>query len=152
MSDKMKRLALALLFVSLILVLNTYHYLNHDQYEEYLDEEDVIKGVEGTVSIYGTVINKSNDGFTLRIRYESESKILNVLSPEIVDSRDRVEVLGVLEGDEIIPEKIIVYKQWSYYSLYIRSVIGLFLVVYLFFTYWTFDIGGMRFRRRNDNA
>ena len=152
MSDKMKRLLLASIFISLLLILNTYHYSNHELYEAYPNNEDVIDGFEGNVSICGTVINKSPDGFTLRIRYESESKIVNVLSPVNVEGGDSVEVLGLLQRDEIITEKIIVYRQWSYYSVFIRSVIALPIVVYQFFIYLIFYFIGLKFRRRYGNA
>lgn len=65
----MKRLTLAIAIISLLLLLNTYYYLNHKLYEEYPDEEDVIEGFEGMVSIYGTVINKSYDGFYILIAW-----------------------------------------------------------------------------------
>jgi fatty acid desaturase len=63
-----------------------------------------------------------------------------------------VEVLGLLQRDALTPDKIIVYKKWSHYSIYIRSVFALPIVLYLFFTYWRFDLRGMRFQRRLDNA
>jgi len=59
----MKKLALAVIITSFLLLLNTYYYLNHELCEEFPDNEDVIEGFEDIVSIYETVINKSCDGF-----------------------------------------------------------------------------------------
>jgi hypothetical protein len=62
MNDTMKRqVVLASLLISLLLLLSTCHYLNHEQHEEYPGKEEVIKGFEGKVSIDGEVINKSSD-------------------------------------------------------------------------------------------
>ena len=149
-SGKMKRLILAIGIISLLLLLNTYHYLNHELYEEFPDEEDVIEGFEGVVSIYGTVINKSYDGFYILIEHGPKSKIVKVLSNLDVEEGDRVEVLGLLQSNAITPEKIIVYKKWSYYSIFIRSAIAIPIVLYVFFKYWTFDFKEMKFRRRKD--
>lgn len=150
MRGEMKRLLLASFFISLLFLLNTYHYLNHEMYEAYPDNKEVMKGFEGNVSIHGTVSNTSSDGFYIRVTHGSKSKIINVLSEINVESGDRVEVLGLLQRDEIIPEKLIVYKKWSYYSVFIRSILALSIVVYLFFKYWACDLRGMKFRRRKD--
>ena len=90
----------------------------------YPDNEDVIKGFKGKVSIYGTVINKGYDGFYILIEHGPKSKIVKVLSDLDVDTL----------------EKIIVYKKWSYYSIFIRPAIAIPIVVYVFFKYWTFDL------------
>lgn len=146
----MKRLILAIVIISLLLLLNTYYYLNHELYEEYPDNEDIIEGFEGKVSVYGTVVNRSYDGLYILIEHGSKSKILKVVSDLDVESGDRVEVLGLLQKDEITPEKIIVYRKWFYYSVFIRSGIAVPIIVYVFLKYWTFDFKKMKFRRRKD--
>ena len=65
----MNRLLLGTLLVACLLVLSTYHYLNHDLHEAYPETEDVINGVEGTVSVYGTVVHRSDEAFTLRLTH-----------------------------------------------------------------------------------
>ena len=65
---------------------------------------------------------------------------MRVLSDPSVERGDRVEILGLLQKDEITPEKIIVYKKWSYYSIFIRLAIAIPIVAYVFFRYWTFDL------------
>jgi hypothetical protein len=144
----MKRLALALVLIALLLVLNSYHLVHHELYEAYPDSEAVIAGFEGTVSTGGKVVNLSHDSFYIVVTYGSESRMLKVLSDEDVAYGDRVRVLGLLHSDEIRPEKMMIYRKWSYYSIYIRSVIAIPLVLYLFFKYWTFDLRAMRFKRR----
>jgi len=72
----MKKLALAVIITSFLLLLNTYYYLNHELCEEFPDNEDVIEGFEDIVSIYETVINKSCDGFYVLIEHGSKSKIV----------------------------------------------------------------------------
>jgi len=89
-------------------------------------------------------------GFIILIEHGPKSKIIKVLSDLDVDDGDRVEILGVLQKGEITPENIIVYKKWSYYSIFIRSAIAIPIVVYVFFKYWTFDFRKMKFKRRKD--
>jgi hypothetical protein len=144
----MRRLVLAVVIISLLLLLNTYHYLNHELHEEYPGNEEVVEGVTGKVSIGGVVVN-SNE-FYILVEHGSKSRVIRVLSDLDVEKGDRVEVLGLLQKDEITPEKIIVYRKWSYYSIFIRSAIAIPLVAYVFFKYWTFDFRQMRFRRRKN--
>jgi hypothetical protein len=151
MNDTMKRrVVLASLLISLLLLLSTCYYLNHEQHEEYPGKEEVIRGFEGKVSIDGEVINKSSDSFYILIKRGAESRILEVKSGVEIETGDRVEVLGILYQDEIVPERMIVYKKWSHRLIFIRSAIAIPIVAYIFLRYWTFDLKGMRFRRRED--
>ena len=146
----MKRLVAAFLLISLVLLLTTYHYQNHDQYEAYPGNEAVIAGTVGTVSVYGTVIATGDGTFTLRLTQGSASKVVQVVSSISVASGDKVEILGVIQGDELIPEKIIVSKACAYYAIYVRSLLGLVLVVFVFFRYWSFDVRCLRFTKRRE--
>ena len=62
-----------------------------------------------------------------------------------VASGDKVEVLGVLTGDELIPEEMIVSTKWAHHAIYLRSLLGLALVLFVFVKYWTFDRRRLRF-------
>jgi len=75
----------------------------------------------------------------------SASKIITVISPVPVASGDKVEVLGVLSGDEPTPGEMIVSKKWAHYAVYLRSLLGLALVLFVFSRYWTFDRRSLRF-------
>jgi len=131
----MNRFVLCSILVACLLVLSTYHYLNHDRHEAYPENEEVINGVEGTVSVSGTVVDRSDEAFTLR---------LTIISLVPVASGDKVEVLGVL-GDELIPEEMIISTKWSHHAIYLRSLLGLALVLIVFVKYWTFDRRSLRF-------
>jgi|GEM_PF-935621 len=146
----MKRFVLGSVLVTCLLVLCTYHAVYHDLYERYPgNEEVIINGAEGTVSVYGTVLGTDGDeAFTLQLTHGSASKIITVLSPVLVTSGDKVEVLGVINGDELSPDEMIVSKQWSHYAVYLRSVAGLAIAMIVFFRYWTFDRRRLRFSRR----
>jgi glutathionyl-hydroquinone reductase len=65
-----------------------------------------------------------------------------------VASGDKVEVLGVINGDELIPDKMIVSKAWAHRAIYLRSLLGLALVLIVFVKYWTFDVESLQFSRR----
>jgi len=141
----MNRLLLGSVLVACLLVLSTYHYLNHDLHKAYPETEDVINGVEGTVSVGGTVVHSSGEAFTLRLTHGSASKIITIISPMPVASGDKVEVLGMLKGNELIPEEMIVSTKWAHHALYLRSLLGLALVLFVFVRYWTFDRRRLRF-------
>jgi hypothetical protein len=158
MSEKVNRVALASLFIALLLLLCAYYNINHALYEQYPDNAAVIfdNGCDGpvSVSVHGTVLDTDGDGFTLRLTHGSASKLLKVLSQEGVPPvacGDRVEVLGVRNSDELVPATMIVSKQWSHYAVYIRSVAGLAITMVVFFRYWTFDFRALQFRRREEN-
>jgi hypothetical protein len=141
----MNRMLLGSILVAGLLLLSTYHSVNHDLHEVYPDTEDVINGVEGTVSVYGTVVHSSDEAFTLRLTHGSASKIITIISPVPVASGDKIEVLGEIRGDELIPEEMIVSKAWAHYAIYLRSLLGLALVLFVFARYWTFDRRNLRF-------
>jgi hypothetical protein len=123
----------------------SYHAVYHDLHETYPGTEDVINGVGGTVSVHGTVVATSQDNFTLQLTHGSASKIITIISPVLVARGDKVEVLGVRNSAELVPETMIVSRQWSHYAVYIRSVAGLAITFVVFFRYWTFDSRALQF-------
>jgi hypothetical protein len=118
----MKRLVLGSVLVTCLLVLMSYHAVNHELHEAYPGTEEVINGVEGAVSVCGTVLDSSGEAFTLRLTHGSARKDIQVVSPVPVASGDKVEVLGMLQGDEVIPEEMIVSKAWAHHALYAGAV------------------------------
>lgn len=146
----MKRLVIAIVLSILLISLNTYYYLYHEKYEEYPGNKEVIEGITGEVSIGGTVISKDSDSFYILVKHGHKSKTIKVLSDLNVEKGDRVEVLGLLQQNKIVPEKTMVYKKWSYYSIFIRSALAIPIVAYTFFKYWSFDLREMKFRRKKN--
>lgn len=136
----MNRFVLGSVLVTCLLVLCTYHAAYHGLYEQYPGIEEVINGADGTVSVYGTVIAFGDEAFTLRLAHGSASKIITIISPVLVANGDRMEILGALKRDELIPEEMIVSKRWSHHAIYLRSVGGLAIALVVFFRYWTFDV------------
>lgn len=75
---EMNRLLLGFVLVTCLLVLCTYHAAYHGLYEEYPGTEEVINGVEGTVSVYGMVLGTDGgEAFTVRLTYGSARWIQN---------------------------------------------------------------------------
>ena len=69
----MKRFMLGSVLVACLLVLCTYHAAYHDLYEQYPENEEVIGGIEGTVSVSGAVVDTADGGFALRLMHGSAS-------------------------------------------------------------------------------
>jgi hypothetical protein len=141
----MNRFVLGSVLVTCLFVLMSYHAVNHELYETYPGNGEVISGVEGAVSVCGTVVDSSDEAFTLRLTHESARKVIKVVSPVSVANGDKVEVLGVIQGDELIPEEMIVSKKWAHHAIYLRSLLGFALVLFVFARYWTFDRRSLRF-------
>ena len=79
----MKRFVLlGSIFVTCLLLLMSYHAVNHALYERYPGNEAVILDTccDGpvSVSVHGTMLHTSDDGFSLRITHGSASKIITV--------------------------------------------------------------------------
>jgi|Deesub1362A_J573_1020465.scaffolds.fasta_scaffold02594_5 hypothetical protein len=149
----MKRLVLTIVLLTTLISLNTYYYLYHEKHEEYPGNEEVVEGFTGKVSIGGTVITvigKDSSGFYILVEHGHKSKTIKILSNFNVEKGDKVEVLGLLHQDKITPEKIMVYKKWSYYSIFIRSALAIPIVAYVFLKHWRFDLRDMRFKRRKN--
>ncbi len=143
----MKRIIIGVLLIFVLLSLCTYHWLYNDVHQDYPETEDVImdanRFVGSKISVYGVF-----NGEGLVISHGGDSKVLEVQSLSEVERGDRVEVLGLLEDESTVDaEKVIIYPKWTYYSIFIRSVVAIPLVLLVFFRNWSFS-SEFRFRRR----
>jgi hypothetical protein len=118
----MNRWLLGSILVACLLVLSAYHAVNNDRHEAYPENEEVIYGATGTVSVGGTVVHSSDEAFTLRLTHGSANKVITDISPMPVASGDKVEVLGMLKGDELIPEERIVSTKWTHHPCHLPAV------------------------------
>ncbi|MDI6886178.1 MAG: hypothetical protein QMD22_07550 [archaeon] len=162
----------AIITVSLLLILFllcAYHQTNYEcgapphdpaspvraYHREYPSVKNMVsdysKYIGETASISGEVVGVPSTTFQLLERYDDKNAIFTVLpdSNVDVDIGDKVEVLGSLGPDyQISAEKIIVLKRWKYEFTFIRSLIALILLVFIFLRNWKFDFKLKLFRKK----
>jgi len=50
---------------------------------------------------------------------------------------DRIEVFGSLvDNTTVVAERTVVYSKFDFYAMFIRSLAGLAILVFLFFRFW----------------
>ena len=141
-----RRLLLAIIAMLLVL-LNSYYYCSHAAHQIYLENAEAIEGMEGSAQISGEVSAIYPDGFLLEIKSGARRKTIEIESDVEVGKGDHAEVLGLILGGKMYPEKMVVKDRWSYLAIFIISALALPLVGYLFFRSWIFDFKIWRFRK-----
>ena len=146
-------IALSLLFI--LFLLCAYHQANYEYHREYPSVKMIVadysKYLGETTSISGEVVGVHSTTFQLLEKYDGKTITFMVLpnSHVDVDIGDKVEVLGSLNPDyQISAEKIIVSKKWKYEFVYVRSIVALILLIFVFMRNWKFDIKLKLFRKK----
>jgi len=145
-----------LFLVALLLCLCTYHYTNM---EEHLEYPATTKMIQQDPELYdgwiiakgGTVTEVGESSFVIRSRDRDIRFDFVIDTKEVVCPGDVVEVLGIFRSpNRILPDKMIVTPAQSQTMVYVRSLIGLLILVIAFFRSWKFDCKRMAFiPRRN---
>ena len=146
----MNRLILGVILFSVILGFGIYYNSEFERHKEYPSIGDAVldpsKYIGKKVVIWShRVVDIGDNTFTIEVTDQR----FTVTNASKVDVGDRVEVLGTLEpGYRITAEKIIVSKEWKYYFIFVRSIVAIPLVLFLFFRNWKFDFKRFEFRGR----
>ena len=152
-SIKFRRVALALTLVLVLLVLCIYHQMNHLHHKEYPLIKDIVANypvyLNESVALFGKVVDADKGSFNLLLHYARKKEVIfSVLSEVSVQEGDRVEVLGTLGPDyRVTAEKIIVYKNWKYHFISIRSALAIPLLLFILLRNWRVDIRQLRLIR-----
>jgi hypothetical protein len=149
------RVFIGLLLVALLLCLCTYHYTNFEEHLEYpatkLIQQDPEAYDGWIIANSGTVTEVGQSSFEI-ISMDRDIRFNFVIdSKEEVYPGDVVEVLGIFRSpSRILPDKMIITPAQSQMMVYVRSLIGLLILVIAFFRSWKFDYKRMAFiPRRN---
>jgi len=145
---KLNRAFIGLAVVVFLFMLSFYYYVNHENHRAYPGRSAVISGFEGVVVVSGFVSGFDEDGFRLYIQDRGRGMDVQVLSDAVVGIGDGVEVLGVLHGGVLVPERLLIYGRWSFLAVYLRSALAFPFVLFYFFRYWFFDFDRLVFVRR----
>ena len=144
------RIFIGLLLVATLLILCEYHYTNFEEHLEYPSTKMIQQDPE---SYDGWII--SNGGIVSTVgesSFEITSMDRDVRFNFVIDSEekvymgDSVEVLGTFGApNKISPDKMIVTRAQSRKMVYVRSLLGLLILVIAFFRSWRFDLKGFVF-------
>lgn len=133
-SNRIKAALLLLVLLSLCI----YSYLEYEHHIPYPNGVDVVSGRKGqatVVFIFGTVTDTMG-----KTSVVSAGGYNFTVTPITAKVGDKVEVLGRLEENcRITAEKTVVYDSTNYYLLFVRSLAGAGLLVFVFFKSWKFE-------------
>jgi hypothetical protein len=156
---KHKRLILGSILLLLLFSLMLYYSLdcnNHDPSTYYIinhfEEFTTTK-----VNLDGVVKNVDNANNTLFIKVSSSPDYFVVVSTteplNATQQGDVVEVYGNFTNQtHMTAEKLIIYEQWKYDLIFLRSLPAIPFALYLFFRTWRFNLDTYRFERRQKHA
>ena len=149
------RVFIGLLLVALLLCLCTYHYTNFEEHLEYPATKMIQQDPEfydGWTIANGGTVTEVRESSIVIMSMDRDIRFNFVIdTKEVVCPGDVVEVLGIFRSpNRILPDKMIVTPAQSQTMVYVRSLIGLLILVIAFFRSWKFDCKRMAFiPRRN---
>jgi len=146
-----KRLFITLILVLVLSLLCVYFVNNYESHLDYPSTGAILSDYpEGEmVSVSGEVMGVYIDGSEIFDNYHGEKVIFIVKSSSNVSIGDNVAVLGILGSSyEITASKIIVSEKWMTDFVYLRSGLAFFIIVFIFYRYWRFDIKNREFMEK----
>ena len=132
---------LALAMISLC----TYSYFELEHHLPYPTLEEITSNyqfyVGKRISIFGTVTSATENACVI-----STDGSNFTVAPISTKVGDKAEVLGTLgENYRITTEKVVAYDRVSYYSIFLRSLVGAALLAFFFLKNWRFKIKRFKF-------
>ena len=139
------RIFIGLFLVAILLILCEYHYTNFEEHLEYPSTKMIQQDPEsydGWLISKGGTVSKVGDSSFVIISMDRDVRYNFVIdSKEEVYLGDSVEVLGTFRSpNKITPDKMIVVRAQSGKMVYVRSLIGLLILVIVFFRSWRVNL------------
>ena len=147
---KSERLILGLIFILLLFLLCSNY-----AYEGYYQDNSVIDLLhsysESQVLIHGPVIDTYNDG--VKVYNINNHEVINVKTKLKLNLGTDLYVLGILDPkNELIADKIMIFKMSSVFNIILRSLFGFILFLIFFGKYWKFNFKKMEFFRSKKSS
>jgi len=125
---------------------NTYYVLSH--YEEFTTTNVVVDGV---------IQNVDTTNNTLLVQVDvsfGDNILISTTEPlQTVQPGDVVEVYGHFTSrNHMTAERLLIYEQWNYDLIFIRSLPAIPFALYLFFRTYRFNPDTHHFERRKKHA
>jgi hypothetical protein len=156
---KHQRLILGSILLLLLFSLMLYYSLDHNNHDP--DNQYILDHYEEftitKVKLDGVVKNVDTVNHTLLIQVSSSHKDTLLVSTSesftTTQPGDVVEVYGILTNrTHMNAETLLIYKQWAYDIIFLRSLPAIPFGVYLFFRTYRFNLDTRRFERRQKHA
>ena len=134
MSFIFKKIFIFVILISILSVLCVNFYESYQMHPNFLTEGLNSSEVQGAFTTSGKVVNQSHYGFDIT---DDNNVLVHVLSSNKPQIGDQVEILGVLEPSGYFKSiKVVKISKLGNESLYLRSLLGLILVIIIFLRYW----------------
>lgn len=156
---KHQRLILGTILIVLLFSLMLYYSLDHnnlDPDDQYiLDHFEQFNGTKVTMN--GVVQNVDGINQTLLIELQQPPQYLILISTaeniSMTQPGDVVEVYGTLTNrTKITAEKLLIFEQWKDNMIYLRSLLAIPFVLFLFFRSYRYNSDIRRFERRQKHG
>jgi hypothetical protein len=158
-----QRLLLGCIITGLLLSLMVYSFQEYGQNDPQIKKYNQIFGSpeqfdNTTLSFSAEVlsVDSTNRTITALIRAGAYTfppvEIIGVSDVSMLQKGDEIDVIGVFhDTNQVTITEMWVHHSWELTMLYLRSLLALPFVFYLFFRTWRWDAADWRFvRRKND--
>jgi hypothetical protein len=156
---KHQRLILGSILLLLLFSLMLYYDLDHNNHEPntYYILSHYKEFITTNVGLDGVVQNVDDTNNTLLVQVGpslEDSILIRTTEPlHRVQQGDMVEVYGHFTSrNHMTAESLLIYEQWKYDLIFVRSLPAIPFALYLFFRTYRFDLDTRRFERRQKHA
>ena len=156
---KHQRLILGILLILMLFTLMLYYSLDRHTHEPstYYILTHYEEFTTTNVQLDGVVQHVDATNNTLLVRVDGSFKegiLVSTTEPvQTVHPGDRIELYGHFTSpNQLTAEKILIYEQWSYTLIFLRSLLAIPFVMYLFFRSYRFNPDTWWFERRQKHA
>lgn len=140
--------AATILLLLAIAFLSLYSHLEYKRHLPYPTRREISMDYQSYVGrevfVFGTVASVTENGAIV-----SSGELNFTVTPLVAKVGDLVEVLGTLgENYSMSSRRVVVYDRASYYSEFVRSLVGAVILIFVFFKSWKFTARKFRFAER----
>jgi len=162
---KHKRIILGLFAIFLLITLMLYCFQEYDKNNPHIKKYKLI--FENTenynnieISFHAKIITVNKTNQTLHVSIQEEPYTYPIvqintgnLDIQNLKKGDLIDIIGILHGkNQMTATKIWLNEPWKTDLIYLRSLLAVPFVLYLFFRTWKFNTTAWRFERRKKDA
>jgi len=156
---KHQRVILGILLLLLLFSLMVYYTVdvqNHDPDTQYIiDHWEEFTVTKVTFDAVVKNVDRPNNTLSIAVSPYPQGVIhVNTTQPvTTAQPGDQVEIYGTFTGrNQMNAETILIYEQWKYDLIFLRSLPAIPFALYLFFRAYRFNITTYRFERRQKHG
>ena len=160
-----KRAVIGILLLLILIILMLYCYQEYDKNNEHVKQFQEIfphsENYTNTAVLFRAQVinvNPTNKTLTCDLQekpYTYPPLTINIknISNSTIEKGDLIDVEGIITGkNQITATQLWINEPWKDNLLYVRSLVAVPFVIYLFFTTWRLNTQTWRFERRKRHA